>query len=165
MIIFFFLKNWYRHTVILKCHTLELIGNSESNDETLSLNEDDPFESPSANNDSLENEIWFHSELRNRRAVENLINNSMKPKNGLFLVRPSGKFQGQFALSFLRNGEVNHCIINESEDRKFFLTQNHKFNSLQDLIRHYSQNPLKTNAFHQSLTEPIPQYMNFIGQP
>lgn len=144
---------------------MELIEYFEANEDTLSLNEEEPVEDTILNNDALENEIWFHSELRNRRAAEVIVSASLAPENGIFLVRPSGKFQGQFALSFLRNGDVNHCIINESDAREYYLTQNHKFSSLQDLIHHYTRNPLKTATFQQMLTNPIPRYMNFVGEP
>ncbi|CAD5112060.1 DgyrCDS1306 [Dimorphilus gyrociliatus] len=156
-------QNWFKHTVILKRKTLEMIEHVEPDEDSFSFTDEETSEENSVM-DALENEEWFYPEL-SRRGAEDLISNSVSPQDGTFLVRCSDKFRGQFALSFLRGTDKHHCIIKRSENSQFYLTHSHKFDSLQELVHHYRTKPLKTANFHQTLTNPVPAKMNFFFQP
>lgn len=61
--------------------------------------------------------------------------------DGTFLIRPSSS--GQYALSIVCNGVVNHCIIYET-DRGFGFSEPYNiYPSLKQLVLHYARNSLE----------------------
>lgn len=105
--------------------------------------------------------LRFHGRLqRGREEAEELLHTYAYLGDGTFLVRTSVTFVGEYCLSFLRNGQVNHCRIRSKPDRqqiKYFLTDTKYFDSLYSLITHYRTYPLVTPEFSITLNEPVPQ--------
>jgi phosphatidylinositol phospholipase C, gamma-1 len=70
---------------------------------------------------------------------------------GLFLVRESSTFIGDFTLSFLHNGSVHHCRIKTSitagGDRKYHLLDTIRRDTLYELISYYTRHSLDTPNF------------------
>lgn len=97
---------------------------------------------------------------RGREEAEELLNTYAYFGDGTFLVRTSVTFVGEYCLSFLRNGQVNHCRIRSKPDKqqiKYYLTDIKYFDSLYSLITHYRTYPLVTSEFSITLNEPVPQ--------
>jgi len=82
-------------------------------------------------------ETWLLKEC-SRKNAEHLL--AGQP-DGTFLVRPSRT--GQFALSIVCSGGVNHCIIFETEHGFGFVESYTIFSSLKSLVLHYAQNSLE----------------------
>lgn len=63
------------------------------------------------------------------------------------------------AVSFRRSGRVQHCLIrtgSEGGASYFYLTPNLHFPSLQSLIHHYREHPLRCQDFELRLTDIVP---------
>ncbi|XP_017772624.1 PREDICTED: phosphatidylinositol 3-kinase regulatory subunit alpha isoform X2 [Nicrophorus vespilloides] len=75
--------------------------------------------------------------------------------DGTFLVRKSST--NQYALSIACNGIVNHCIINETKKGLGFAEPYNIYDSLKNLVLHYSQNSLEIHneSLKTTLTYPI----------
>eukprot|EP01135_Chromosphaera_perkinsii_P011758 Nk52_evm4s2496 gene=Nk52_evmTU4s2496 len=95
---------------------------------------------------------WFHGKIDRATAVRLLQTGSHIP-NGAFLIRE--KNPGQYALSFRRNGQVYHALINFSNG-KYSLVDDSLFDSLSELVDFYQNNLLASTGFNIKLTEPIP---------
>lgn len=104
-------------------------------------------------------EKWFHGRLPNgREEAEQLLRSYSHLGDGTFLVRSSVTFVGEYCLSFLRNGNVNHCRIkSNAQQTRFYLTEAKFFDSLYNLITYYRTHPLVTAEFQITLMEPVPQ--------
>ena len=68
-----------------------------------------PFQSCVTNVSKILSETWFHGFLSGRES-ELLMKNQCEP-DGTFLVRFSKSKPGSFALAFLKDGVVNHILI------------------------------------------------------
>lgn len=80
---------------------------------------------------------WYFGEIKRPEAEKIL---KTKPnEHGAFLVRESDK--GGFALSMRDGDTVKHYKIRTSDEKTFFIAHNSQFESLVELIHHYSQNP------------------------
>lgn len=110
-------------------------------------------------------EAWFHGRLAGgRHAAEALLRQYLpmldpSRREGVFLVRESETFLGEFSLSFWReHGEqqVRHCRI-RCKDSKYFLTDLIAFVNLYELIEYYRREPLKSKDFELKLREAVPQ--------
>ncbi|KAL0269948.1 UNVERIFIED_CONTAM: hypothetical protein PYX00_007521 [Menopon gallinae] len=82
-----------------------------------------------------------------------------KPE-GTFLIRPSSS--GQYALSIVCNGVVNHCIISQTERGFGFAEPFNIYASLKHLVLHYARNSLeehneelKTTLMYPVLSLPL----------
>ena len=102
-------------------------------------------------------EEWFHGKIDRDEAKHRLlaaIANDPTIYDGLFLVRESETFVGDFTLSFANNGIVHHCRIKTSlltnGVKLFYLQSNVKRNTLYELISFYAKHPLDTNQFKVS---------------
>lgn len=114
------------------------------------------------NDDLHMDEKWFHGK-QTREQAEALLTKYSTLGDGTFLVRKSENFPGDFTLSFLRQGRVNHCRIRKKHDReqaKFYLIDTVLFDSLYALITYYQTHPLRSNEFFVYLSGPVPQPSN-----
>lgn len=113
-------------------------------------------------------EKWFHGKLGGKSSdkesgrviAQQLLNRYSHLGDGVFLVRESETFVGDYTLSFWRQGKVNHCRIRTKQDRgatKYYLTDTLLFDSLYSLITHYQSHPLRSQEFFVYLKEPVPQ--------
>lgn len=108
-------------------------------------------------------EPWFHGRMKEgRHMAERLIQDfclESGGRDGTFLVRQSDRFVTDFTLSFWRSGRVQHCLIrtgSEGGASYFYLTPYLHFPSLQSLIQHYREHPLRCQDFELRLTDIVP---------
>ncbi|ESN93887.1 hypothetical protein HELRODRAFT_88112 [Helobdella robusta] len=153
-------KKWYSHFFMLSLTRLHY---------TERTNSDNFEESQDSMDDGMEEgnkelhfyEEWFHKKLPGGRLeAEKLLMEYSYLGDGLFLVRESDTFVGDFSLSFLYKGKANHCRIKSRHDRgqtMYYLVEQKLFNSLYNLISHYKTSPLKSHDVNQTLTLAVPQ--------
>lgn len=119
-------------------------------------------------------EEWFHGKIDRDEAKLRLMKctNTLDAgcsSDGLFLVRESSTFIGDFTLSFMHNGNVHHCRIKTSVlsggERKYHLLETVKRDTLYELISYYTKHPLDTPNFKAYLQIPCPQPEPHIDQP
>ncbi|XP_014674887.1 PREDICTED: 1-phosphatidylinositol 4,5-bisphosphate phosphodiesterase gamma-1-like [Priapulus caudatus] len=106
-------------------------------------------------------EPWCHFSKEGfpREYVETLLNRNRHLGDGCFLVRNSSTFKGDYTLSFLRRGRVNHCHIKSRQERgreRYYLVDQVAFGSLSELIDYYREHPLRSPEFELKLGEPVP---------
>lgn len=159
-------KEWNPHFFVLTQNKLFYTDSykSEQESERSEDEEEVSFNRPKTDvpNEELHfSEKWFHGRLQNgREEAEQLLKTYAHLGDGTFLVRTSVTFVGEYCLSFLRNGLVNHCRIKSKPDKqqtKYYLTDTKYFDSLYSLITHYRTHPLVTAEFSIKLNEPVPQ--------
>lgn len=80
---------------------------------------------------------WFHPNIDRVNAEKKLVD---KGVDGSFLVRPSSSHPGDFTLSVLRNSEVTHIKI-QNTDEYYDLYGGEKFATLAELVHYYTLNP------------------------
>lgn len=107
--------------------------------------------SESVVNDELHfGENWFHGKLENgREEAEKLLKSYKHLGDGTFLVRESATFVGDYSISFWRQDRVHHCRIKLKHINglpKYYLVENHIFDSLYSLIMYYRQNLLRSSV-------------------
>lgn len=110
-----------------------------------------PRPNESVLNDELHfGENWFHGKLDNgREEAERLLKSYSHLGDGTFLVRESSTFVGDYSISFWRQDRVHHCRIKLKHSNglsKYYLVDNHVFDSLYSLITHYRQNLLRSSV-------------------
>uniref|UniRef100_A0AC35UHA7 Tyrosine-protein kinase n=1 Tax=Rhabditophanes sp. KR3021 TaxID=114890 RepID=A0AC35UHA7_9BILA len=88
---------------------------------------------------SLDKYLWYHGRVS--RLEAELLLSSSKTNNSSFLVRESESLPGQFSISVRFDGRVYHYRINVDVQNYFFITQDTKFKTLNELIKNYSVNP------------------------
>ncbi|XP_076455377.1 uncharacterized protein LOC143289977 [Babylonia areolata] len=98
---------------------------------------------------SLDKFSWYHG-LISRNASEYLLSSGI---NGSFLVRESESSPGQRSISVRFEGRVYHYRITE-DDGKVFVTQEHRFNTLAELVHHHS---LHADGLVTTLLYPAPK--------
>ncbi|XP_077389932.1 1-phosphatidylinositol 4,5-bisphosphate phosphodiesterase gamma-1-like isoform X2 [Festucalex cinctus] len=156
---------WMPHYFVLTSHKI-YYSEETSHYQTPDEEDSDEAEEECNNNELHGAERWFHGKLGGgrdgRQAAEKLLQEYCEggAKDGTFLVRESETFVGDYTLSFWRSGRVQHCRIHlrqESGRTRFYLTDNPVFDSLQQLICHYRDTPLRCNEFELRLAEPVPQ--------
>ncbi|XP_049885076.1 1-phosphatidylinositol 4,5-bisphosphate phosphodiesterase gamma-1 isoform X1 [Pectinophora gossypiella] len=84
-----------------------------------------------------EGKDWFLSNCSRAHAEELL---RKANTDGAFLVRPSEKEQGSFAISFRTQKEIKHCRI--KQEGRLYTIGTVKFESLVELVSYYEKNPL-----------------------
>uniref|UniRef100_A0A915I2G5 phosphoinositide phospholipase C n=1 Tax=Romanomermis culicivorax TaxID=13658 RepID=A0A915I2G5_ROMCU len=138
-----------------------------------SSDEDAPQENDSppiiqSNPDELHlTEEWFHGKISRDQAVA-LLKDHRELGDGLFLVRESTTFVGDYSLSFLHCGEAHHCRIKSTLTqgaKYYYLLECKKMDTLYELISYYQQHQLTTPKFRAHLVTPCPQPSPHIGQP
>ncbi|UXI15588.1 transcription initiation factor [Sarcoptes scabiei] len=91
---------------------------------------------------------WFHGKIT-REEAESLL---MPREDGLFLVRESTNFPGDYALCVCFNGRVEHYRVIYN-DRKFTIDEEEYFENLTLLIEHYC---LDADGLCTKLIDPVP---------
>jgi len=136
---------------------------------TISSSRSTPVVLPCCSDELHFGEKWFHGKLGTKTSsgesgriiAQKLLTQYSHLGDGVFLVRESETFVGDYTLSFWRQARVNHCRIRTRQDRggvtKFFLTDSLLFDSLFDLITYYQSHPLRSQDFSVYLREPVPQ--------
>ena len=106
--------------------------------------------------DPIEDELhigepWFFGKLTGKRSqAEQLLKQYSNLGDGLFLVRESDTFIGDYSLSFWYDNRPNHCRIRScivNGKMKYYFIDKVTFDSLYALITFYQSNPLKSLDF------------------
>jgi phosphatidylinositol phospholipase C gamma-1 len=167
---------WTRHFFVLTADKLSYADNQDFEDEQKAEEEEAAAEveeviiDESKETELHYGEAWFHGILNDgsakpngRLISERLIRDHMRSRpeldgNGLFLVRESTTFPGEFSLSFWRQeeGKIEHCRI-RCKMGKFFLTDQVAFINLYELVEYYKRERLKSASFQILLGESVPQ--------
>ena len=84
-----------------------------------------------------EDKPWFHSSCTREQASQMLLKLML---DGAFLVRSGERVQNSFAITFMADKKVKHCLI--KKEGRLFLIGTAQFESLVDLVAHYEKNPL-----------------------
>jgi phosphatidylinositol phospholipase C gamma-1 len=116
-------------------------------------------------------EPWFHGALMdgtespNGRAIaERRMYEHMKEledgesPDGMFMVRESTTYAGEFSLSFWRESAktIEHCRIRHNGGT-FCITPKHTFQNLFELVEYYKAQPLVSPQWSAKMKIPIPQ--------
>ncbi|MFH4973935.1 hypothetical protein AB6A40_000644 [Gnathostoma spinigerum] len=112
-------------------------------------------------------EEWFHGKIDRDVARARLLHHK-DLGNGLFLVRDSTLFIGDYSLSFLHEGQVHHCRIRTrmlNGEKKYCFLENKQMDTLYELISFYTKEKLRTPYFYTTLTIPCPQPCPHIDMP
>uniref|UniRef100_A0A915ARG5 Phosphoinositide phospholipase C n=1 Tax=Parascaris univalens TaxID=6257 RepID=A0A915ARG5_PARUN len=112
-------------------------------------------------------EEWFHGKTDRDAARARLLEHRDKG-NGLFLVRDSTIFIGDFSLSFLHDEKVHHCRIRTrmvNGEKKYYFLENKQMDTLYELISYYTKEKLKTPTFSTTLVTPCPQPCPHLNMP
>lgn len=140
-----------KHSIWLKCHGIK----PQRNGDILSVGNMELDDWP--HNDQS---TWFLKSC-SRAEAERLL--SCK-KDGTFLIRPSRT--GQYALSIVCNGTVNHCIIYKTDRGYGFAEPYNIYTSLKSLVLHYAQNSLEEHNDYLTTTLSYPVLAdNFVCSP
>jgi abelson tyrosine-protein kinase 1 len=86
---------------------------------------------------SIEKHSWFHGPI-SRNEAEYLLSSGI---NGSFLVRESESNPGQHSVSLRYEGRVFHYRIQSNSEGFKYISQEHYFKTLPELIHHHSQQP------------------------
>uniref|UniRef100_A0A915D160 Phosphoinositide phospholipase C n=1 Tax=Ditylenchus dipsaci TaxID=166011 RepID=A0A915D160_9BILA len=171
---------WTKHVFVLfmdrLCYILDPVETNDlfSKDDTVSqMGDEDAGEEPGYSGFGVRaeemhvTEEWFHGKLGRDAAKSRLLEHKEKG-NGVFLVRESTTFIGDFTLTFLHAGSVHHCRIKTSMsggDKKYYFLDTHKRDTLYELISYYTKNSLDTPSFKAYLLIPCPQPQPHLNQP
>ncbi|XP_076449870.1 1-phosphatidylinositol 4,5-bisphosphate phosphodiesterase gamma-1-like [Babylonia areolata] len=159
---------WRPHFFVLNGSKLYYTEETQSPDQDEDAEEEDTPEEGRPVDELHFSEKWFHGHLEGgRRRAEELLQQYSNLGDGTFLVRESDTFVGDFSLSFIRQGKVNHCRIKSRQERgqvKYYLIDAVTFDSLYSLIMHYRQFPLRSQDFTQQLKDPVPQPQSHEGK-
>lgn len=91
---------------------------------------------------------WFHGKISREKAEELL-----KPfKEGLFLVRESHNFQGDYTLSVCCGSKVEHYRVRYTDDNKLTVDDDTYFENLTKLVQHYEKD---ADGLCTRLAEPL----------
>ncbi|TMS35784.1 hypothetical protein L596_003107 [Steinernema carpocapsae] len=104
-------------------------------------------------------EEWFHGKI-DREVAKARLNEHMDKGNGIFLVRQSSTFIGDYSVSFMHNGVVHHCRIRtdfRDAVKKYYFQENKLFDTLFELITYHTKIHLETPNFKTLLRTACPQ--------
>ncbi|XP_064617086.1 tyrosine-protein kinase Abl-like isoform X2 [Liolophura sinensis] len=99
---------------------------------------------------SLDKFSWYHGQI-SRNASEYLLSSGI---NGSFLVRESESSPGQRSISVRYEGRVYHYRISEDSEGKVYVTAEHRFNTLAELVHHHS---IHADGLITTLLYPAPK--------
>nr|XP_022335650.1 1-phosphatidylinositol 4,5-bisphosphate phosphodiesterase gamma-1-like isoform X2 [Crassostrea virginica] len=156
-------QQWHPHFFVLTPTRMFWTKETNQNEEEEEQDDNTPaIEMGDRPQDELHfGEKWFHGKLEGgRRTAIELLNEYSYLGDGVFLVRDSDTFIGDFSLSFWRRNAVEHCRIKSKQEMgqvKYYLIETTLFDSLYDLITYYRQVPLRSPSFVMKLTQPVPQ--------
>ncbi|CAG9530654.1 unnamed protein product [Cercopithifilaria johnstoni] len=175
--------DWTTHLFVLfpdrLCYMLEQCENNINNQGILRRQDSLGNTQDDENQDGLTNltgfgvspeeihitEEWFHGKTDRDTARIRLLEHKDKG-NGLFLVRDSTIFIGDYSLSFLHNEKVHHCRIRTrmvNGEKKYYFLENKQMDTLYELISYYTKERLKTPNFSTTLSTPCPQPCPHLG--
>ncbi|PAV91380.1 hypothetical protein WR25_12629 isoform A [Diploscapter pachys] len=170
---------WMSHVFVLfpdrLCYLLEPCTTDEASlkDDSLSmLGEDDKEEeSPTGFGVRPEEmhitEEWFHGKC-GREDAKKRIEEHKDKGDGLFMIRDSNLFIGDYSLSILHNGRVHHVRIRSKiidKEKKYYFLDNKVCDTLYELVSYYTRHYLSTSDFKMVLTTPCPQPQPHLNQP
>ncbi|XP_065886239.1 tyrosine-protein kinase TXK-like isoform X2 [Dysidea avara] len=84
----------------------------------------------------LESAEWFFPDLSRTRTETILLEEG---REGGFVVRNSSR-QGMYTLSICHEGQVRHYHIKVDEDKKYYISEKHRFITIGDLIEYHKHN-------------------------
>ncbi len=100
--------------------------------------------------DSLEKHPWYHGNITRAEAELTLSSDI----NGSFLVRESESKRGKYSISLRYDGRVFHYQIHsEPSTGRRYVTPEHMFQTLDELIIHHSKHP---DGLTTTLDHPVP---------
>lgn len=173
--------SWTKHYFVLTEEKLSYADNQDFEDEQKAEEEAEEEEEivieETKETELHYGEAWFHGALTDGTAKPNgrviaerllrghMLDNPGQDPDGLFLVRESTTFSGEFSLSFWRSEEskIEHCRI-RCKMGKFFLTDQVAFINLYELIEYYKRERLKSASFQILLGESVPQPPGHLGE-
>ncbi|VDM74967.1 unnamed protein product [Strongylus vulgaris] len=112
-------------------------------------------------------EEWFHGHCERDEAKERILQHKDKG-NGLFMVRDSNLFIGDYSLTILHDGKVHHVRIKTriiDKEKKYYFMDNKVCDTLYELVSYYTRHYLTTPTFKMVLTTPCPQPQPHLDQP
>jgi len=83
---------------------------------------------------SLHMHLWYHGSI-SRIAAEYLLASGI---NGSFLLRDSESKPGEYSVSVRYEATIYHYHIRQDSDQKYFISSDHKFSTLPELVHHHS---------------------------
>ncbi|XGW10711.1 hypothetical protein V3C99_012318, partial [Haemonchus contortus] len=171
---------WLPHVFVLFpdriCYLLESCDDSpmkEDKDDTISImgddeKEDEPFAGFGIRPEEQHiTEEWFHGHCERDEAKERILQHKAKG-NGLFMVRDSNLFIGDYSLTILHDEKVHHVRIKTrivDKEKKYYFMENKICDTLYELVSYYTRNYLTTPTFKMILTTPCPQPQPHLNQP
>ncbi|PIO75742.1 Phosphatidylinositol-specific phospholipase C, Y domain protein [Teladorsagia circumcincta] len=172
---------WSSHVFVLFpdriCYLLESCDDSSSlkddKDDNMSImgddeKEDEPFAGFGIRPEEQHiTEEWFHGHCEREEAKERILQHKHRG-NGLFMVRDSNLFIGDYSLTILHDEKVHHVRIKTrivDREKKYYFMENKVCDTLYELVSYYTRNYLTTPTFKMILTTPCPQPQPHLTQP
>ncbi|KIH64517.1 Phosphatidylinositol-specific phospholipase C, X domain protein [Ancylostoma duodenale] len=168
---------WSSHVFILfpdrLCYLLDSCDDSAMKDDSVSMMGDEDREEDTLSEFGVRpeeqhiTEEWFHGHCGRDEAKNRLLEHKDKG-NGLFMVRDSNLFLGDFSLTILHDGKVHHVRIKTrivDKEKKYYFMDNKVCDTLYELVSYYTRHYLTTPTFKMALTTPCPQPQPHLGQP
>uniref|UniRef100_A0AC34QNU8 SH2 domain-containing protein n=1 Tax=Panagrolaimus sp. JU765 TaxID=591449 RepID=A0AC34QNU8_9BILA len=171
---------WTKHVFVLFADRLCYVAapvedvNGNSKEDTLSqLGEEDRDDESSLIGFGVRpeemhvTEEWFHGKIDVDTAKARLLEQAEKG-NGVFLVRESGTFIGEYTLSFLHEKKVHHVRIKTSMvngKKQYYFFKTTSMDTLYELISYYTKHSIATEKFRTRLITPCPQPQPHLNQP
>ncbi|KAK5977120.1 Phosphoinositide phospholipase C [Trichostrongylus colubriformis] len=171
---------WSSHVFVLFpdriCYLLESCDESSLKDDkedTMSImgddeKEDEPFAGFGIRPEEQHiTEEWFHGHCEREEAKERILQHKHRG-NGLFMVRDSNLFIGDYSLTILHDEKVHHVRIKTrivDREKKYYFMENKVCDTLYELVSYYTRNYLTTPTFKMILTTPCPQPQPHLNQP
>lgn len=83
---------------------------------------------------SLHTHLWYHGSM-SRTSAEYLLASGI---SGSFLLRDSESKPGEYSVSVRYETAIYHYHIKQDSDQKYFISSEHKFSTLPELVHHHS---------------------------
>ncbi|XP_074650035.1 tyrosine-protein kinase CSK-like isoform X2 [Tubulanus polymorphus] len=100
-------------------------------------------------NDRLNTMVWFHGKIT-REKTEEILNPRI---DGLFLIRESVNYKGDYTLCVCCEGKVEHYRV-EKINNQLSIDQDVYFNNLEELVKHYTDDE---DGLCHRLVKPFPK--------
>ena len=117
-------------------------------------------------------EEWYHGDISRREANTRLMKHATE---GMFLVRDSDTFPGDFAISFYAGGAVRLMRVKTADHsesttgRKYYMEETHMKDTIYELIMYHQKNALMTRADGRNirvlLAVPCPHPKTYLERP
>uniref|UniRef100_A0A3Q0TDU1 Tyrosine-protein kinase n=1 Tax=Amphilophus citrinellus TaxID=61819 RepID=A0A3Q0TDU1_AMPCI len=89
--------------------------------------------------ESIDAEPWYFPDTKRLDAEKMLLAGGNQ--QGAFLIRNCESQQGELSLSVLDNGKVKHYKLRKLDNGHYFVSKTKSFQTLKDLVEHYSRQP------------------------